>query len=324
MTEQEIMQLFSVLTVDLDDLKLIIDDKPLLAHYTSINVLEKIMKNNEIWLSNPLFMNDLEEVRFGFYEGIRLFEQCENLTRSCKTDHREIILRDAFNHYVEEFEDKHAFDTYVFCLSTHDPKNTNGLLSMWRGYGGQGNGAALVFNTKFVDAPDENSPLILTRVHYASKEGRKAWLKEKINQWCNLLEAAVIPDDKLYVAAYSLFHLIKFFALKSKHDGFQEEQEWRIIYMPKPGRDLTGVWKERCKFDYFMTTRGAEPKLKLKIEPLDANQTWTFENIIDRIILGPCLSSHLAQRGIERMLKIVGKAEFQQKVCASDIPLRPT
>jgi hypothetical protein len=322
MTEHEIIQLFSVLTVDLDDLKTIIRCKPLLAHYTSISVLENIMINNEIWLSNPLFMNDLEEVRFGLYEGIRLFEQCENLSRSCKTERGEIILRDAFNHYVEEFEDKHAFDTYVFCLSTHDPKNTNGLLSMWRGYGGQGNGAALVFNTNFIDAPTENSPLILTRVHYASKEGRKSWLKEKIDEWCKLLEQAVIPDDKLYLAAYCLFNLIKFFALKSKHDGFMEEQEWRIIYMPD--RDPNGVWKERCKFDYVMTTRGAEPKLKLKIEPFDANQTWTFENILDRIILGPCLSSRLAQRGIERMLQTVGRAEFQRKVCASDIPLRPT
>jgi hypothetical protein len=35
--------------------------RSLLAHYTSIPVLEAILRNNEIWLSNPLFMNDMEE-----------------------------------------------------------------------------------------------------------------------------------------------------------------------------------------------------------------------------------------------------------------------
>ena len=37
-------------------------------------------------------------------------------------------------------------DTYVFCLSEHAKDDTDGLLSMWRGYGGNGNGAAIVFD----------------------------------------------------------------------------------------------------------------------------------------------------------------------------------
>jgi hypothetical protein len=45
---------------------------PLLAHYTSIRVMEAIFQTNKIWLSNRLFMNDLQEVRFGLREGQRL------------------------------------------------------------------------------------------------------------------------------------------------------------------------------------------------------------------------------------------------------------
>ena len=37
------------------------DNKPLLAHYTSIEILERIMTTDEVWFSNPLFMNDIEE-----------------------------------------------------------------------------------------------------------------------------------------------------------------------------------------------------------------------------------------------------------------------
>jgi len=47
--------------------------RPLLAHYTSMAVLEKIIRDEEIWFSNPLFMNDLEEVRFGIYNGASRF-----------------------------------------------------------------------------------------------------------------------------------------------------------------------------------------------------------------------------------------------------------
>ena len=35
---------------------------------TSMAVLESILRENVVWFSNPLFMNDLEEVRFGINE----------------------------------------------------------------------------------------------------------------------------------------------------------------------------------------------------------------------------------------------------------------
>jgi Protein of unknown function (DUF2971) len=176
-----------------------------LAHYTSIDVLEKIMKTDEIWLSNPLFMNDLEEVRFGLQQGGRLFLQNEVVSEACGSPERAQLLKHAFSHYYNQFDKEHAFDTYVFCLSEHDPTNTDGLLSMWRGYGGQGSGAALVFNTRFVTEDNPASPLILTRVHYASADKRIEWLSNKLLQWCEILKNAAIPDDKLHIAAYLFF-----------------------------------------------------------------------------------------------------------------------
>jgi hypothetical protein len=88
MTDDEIAALFSTLAVDIDDLEFLIEKRPLLAHYTSIDVLEKIMKTGEIWLSNPLFMNDLEEVRFGLQQGARLFLQSDAVEQACGTTAR--------------------------------------------------------------------------------------------------------------------------------------------------------------------------------------------------------------------------------------------
>ena len=38
-------------------------------------MLEAILLNEELWLSNPLFMNDKEEVNFGINTGANLFEE---------------------------------------------------------------------------------------------------------------------------------------------------------------------------------------------------------------------------------------------------------
>ena len=63
MTQQTDVQIFHLFThLFNDEIKWLMEHKPLLAHYTSISNLEKILKDDEIWLSNPLFMNDLEEV----------------------------------------------------------------------------------------------------------------------------------------------------------------------------------------------------------------------------------------------------------------------
>lgn len=321
MNDQQIIDSFSTLYGKDADFQWLIDNRPLLAHYTSIQVLEKIMKNEELWLSNPLFMNDLEELRFGMQQGMSLFQQSEAVDKACRSSMRAHIVRSAFSHYFSKFDIEHALDVYVFCLSRHDPKNTNGLLSMWRGYGGHGNGAALVFNTDFITRKAD-SPLILAKVNYASAEKRTSILKKRLRQWCNILKANHIPDDKLYLAAYQFFGLIKIFALTYKHDGFREEREWRIIYMPD--RDPQALLKRR--FDYAIGSRGVEPKLKFKIEPLpiDSVETWTFATILERIILGPSVSSPLAKNSVVRMLETIGKAEFRQKVFPSSIPLRPT
>ena len=78
MTDSEIISEFRELYANLPGSKEWQRGKrPLLAHYTSITTLKDILKRQEVWLSNPLFMNDLEELRFGIIEGTALFaEKC--------------------------------------------------------------------------------------------------------------------------------------------------------------------------------------------------------------------------------------------------------
>jgi Protein of unknown function (DUF2971) len=208
----------------------------LLAHYASLEVLEKIMTNNEIWFSNPLFMNDLQEVRFGTLEGLKAFNEfarTPHFLEACGGSQEKVeMIYTAFHGYFMQFDAEHVLDVYVFCLSEHDPNNWDGLLSMWRGYGANATGAALVFKTDFLTLRT-GSPLLLAKVDYASEQKRMAWMKTILSDCAAVLKQHAIPDDKLYHVAWNMFALMKLYALLSKHHGFIEEREWRIIYLPE-------------------------------------------------------------------------------------------
>jgi hypothetical protein len=64
-----------------------------------------------------------------------------------------------------------------------------------------------------------------------------------------------LPDDRLYLAALAAFNFVKSSSLLTKHDGFSEEKEWRIVYVPEG--DPLGYLKA-C-LDYFIGPRGLEP-----------------------------------------------------------------
>jgi len=90
---------------------------PLLAHYTSVEVAEQIIKNEEIWLSHPFYMNDLEELRFGMLLGIQRFPaHVETLN---ETPQRKKALLDAFAHFVGYMNEQTLVDTYVLRHRRH-------------------------------------------------------------------------------------------------------------------------------------------------------------------------------------------------------------
>lgn len=293
--------------------------KPLLAHYTSISTLNAIMSNDEVWFSNPMFMNDVEELRFGMNEGLQAFLRSDTIKAACGDEQRHKALTDAFVGYYNRFAEEHAFDTYIVCLSKHDAHDTDGRLSMWRGYGNNGDGAAIVFDVSKL-AHNESSPLVLAPVHYASTVERRQWIRNKIDEAATLIQLGDIPTDKLFLAAHALLQRIKFFSLFTKHDGFREEQEWRVVYMPE--RDTGGRLKEM--FNYAVGPRGIEPKLRFKVGPIDGVTAADFSmtSLVDRIILGPSLSTQLAVTAVRRMLEKNNKPELSQRVVASSTPYR--
>ena len=78
-------------------------------------------------------------------------------------------------------------------------------------------------------------------------------------------------------------------------------------------------------FHYSLGARGAELRLIFKIAPMDgvSEPDLSLKKLVNRIILGPSISSILAQRAVTRMLERAGKGEMSDIVLASSIPFRP-
>lgn len=289
---------------------------PLLAHYTSIGTLERIAQTGEIWFSNPLYMNDVDELRYGMNLGLHAVRSHAGLREACPPAHYNALL-DAFDGLYTAFDDDSAFDVYVFSCSEHDDQiGDDGLLSMWRGYGGDGNGVAIVFDMGPLLAA--RSPLLVRQVQYLSYEASEAWMEQKLAQFAATLQDLDGPVEGMQAAASALFERIKLFALFTKHRGFHEEREWRLVYLRE--HDHAGVFTQQLH--YAIGPRGIEPRLRFSTTALGTPGAQpSLEQMVRRIILGPVLATPLALRSVVRMLELYQPA-WSVRVARSSTPYR--
>lgn len=296
------------------------DARPLLAHYTTLPILEKIVMTDEIWLSHPLLMNDSEEMHWGLQEGFKLFTTNENLKNACGSESRYKRLREDFSSRYTLYSHLEAAGTYVACFCHHNEiTDRDGVLSMWRSYGNNGSGVALILNTEHLNNRDD-TPFVLAPIAYLSQEKRKSHITTQINSLAQVIEQHNPGEDELYLASGWFMERLKLFSLFTKHDGFHEENEWRLAYMSE--RDKDGHFQDMVS--YVVTERGAQPKFKLKIYPHPGfkDPELSLAKLAHSVLLGPSLSGWANKLGIEIMLLLAGKANLRQNVRVSSIPYR--
>lgn len=304
---------------DIDKNECFPEKRVLLSHYTSVQVVKDILTSKKLWLANPLLMNDSEELRFGVLEGAKAFFESEAVRKAGKNRGCYEELIHSFSGFMAQLGTQDAFDVYIFCFSEHNPDDYDGKLSMWRGYGSNGAGAALVFDTHKID-PVDDSPLTIAPVFYATKEERLEWINRKIDELSELIEDNNFEKSCTHELAWHFFARLLVFSLHTKHKGFEEEQEWRLVYIRKFDDEALAD----SMLDYFIGQHGVEPKLKLDLKsaPGLISESFNIEDTIDRIILGPTAASPLSQKAFIRMLEKLDLEKLEEKTHASNIPYR--
>jgi hypothetical protein len=149
---------------------------------------------------------------------------------------------------------------------------------------------------------------------------RIALIQEKISAVATFIKGKNIPDKYIARCARALFQRICLFAIFSKHNGFQEEEEWRLVYF----KDRDKEERILPYLSYINGPTGIQPKLKLKAGPIEGviDPEFCLEDIIHSVIIGPSASSPLTKMAVERMFKSIGKTSLIEKLKMSSIPFQ--
>lgn len=288
-----------------------------LVHYTSAEAAMNILRTKEIWLRESTCMNDFMEVQ----HGIDCLSAAYNTHENGKKF--QAALNGIFGGITKDVEAKFnesvgllKSETYLMCLSEHDPnENELGRLSMWRAYSAN-SGVAIVINTR---APLNDSGALnaftlpveyLSDADFADKLGRIA---EAIQS-----EAAFIEKQGRETVANVIFNMLRFGAIATKHPGFKEEKEWRVVYSPKltPSDHLVKDVK------VINGTPQTIFKIPLKNIPERGLRGLEIPEMIERIIIGPTQFPLAMWKAFVTLLADAGVQNPESKVWTSRIPLR--
>lgn len=294
--------------------------RPRLAHYTRTENVLNIIKNRSLWMSNPLNMNDYQEVVGGLFFTLRYLTNERYMPPFFQAEKERRLLIGEFERLMKSYGETHAFDLYVGCFSAHDDGDfPDGKLSMWRGYGDNGLGAAIAFDTKEIKILPR-SPLILAEVSYVNDSERADFVREKLEQLSSFLQEKNLDERGIAESFAIFFKRILIASIFSKHKGFEEEREWRLIYLP----DLDLSNELRSMFGTAHTTEGLQPKLKLKLSKENPifGDDFEMDDFIYKIMIGPRVNSPLNIFAMERELELIGRDKLKTRLVASSIPYR--
>lgn len=291
------------------------------VHYTSAFAATQIIQNEEVWLRNALVMNDFSEVQHGetCLAGSWKDEEVGGRLRTLLNE-LEAGLADSFANKFDAHTDERNVQSFLMSVSEHGNPETAedkyGRLSMWRAYGGDTN-VALVFNNSPFFSEDVKLQAFSSPVLYADHDAFKEHflqlvkgLEEEFDLLCKLGSETVIR----YL--YWAFHMA---SLSTKHPGFAEEREWRIIYSPT-------LFGQSALMKEDIETIGGVPqkvvKLPLKADTESGYTGFAIAEILEEVIVGPTETVWPIQESLAILLEQNGVPDAWERVRRSDIPLR--
>jgi hypothetical protein len=295
-----------------------------LIHYTSATNAVSIFRNNTVWMRNVRCMNDYMEVEHGFQLMQRSFappvdSEAEKGLRAVKAT-MDKFLPDLFDEVVRRFDGwlpALRQQTFVTCLSEHDQSENNfGRLSMWRSYTSNQVGVGLVINPLPLYSLTESFGAFSSPVFYFGDLELRDMLFE-ISQNIEERRDYLVERDKDEIIGY-FFVLLRAIAMCTKHPGFHEEKEWRIMH--------TRGLDEQGALTLNVESVNGVPQPVFKIPLKDHAQSGmlgiSIPDILERVIIGPTQYPLAVYDALVIELTAIGVKDADKKVVYSNIPLR--
>ncbi|MGO7337195.1 DUF2971 domain-containing protein [Rhizobium leguminosarum] len=295
-----------------------------LIHYTSAAAAISIIRNKRVWMRNVRCMNDFMEVEHGFQLLQRSFSpptdsEMEKGLRAVGAA-LDVIFPGLAEESVKWF-DGWLFQlrnkTYVTCLSEHDAAESDyGRLSMWRSYTASQVGVGLVINPLPLYSLSDTFGAFSSPVYYFSDDH----LRELFLEIANNISANkdfLQSHDRSEIKGY-FGMLLRAVAMCTKHPGFLEEKEWRIMH--------TEQLDERGALELDVEVIGGIPQPVYKI-PLEDHAASgmtgiSIPDLLEHVIIGPTQFPIPVWDAIVIELEKAGVKDPWEKVSYSNIPIR--
>jgi hypothetical protein len=186
---------------------------------------------------------------------------------------------------------------------------------MWRAYG-KTTGVALVLNSEPFHTPTDALSAYISPVAYPDNNEFSAEFTRVVANIEN--EAEFLRLQGREVLKGYLFKMFAFAAICTKHPGFKEEIEWRVIHCP-------WWWASTRLQRDIVIIQGAPQaiyKIPLKDVPEENLRGIEIPAFLDRLIIGPTKDPLATWEAFRDLLTKAGVANAHEKVIMSDIPLR--
>ena len=206
--------------------------------------------------------------------------------------------------------------TYLTCISEHDADEDRiGQLSMWRAYGGRA-GVAVVLNGGVFLRPSHALKAYSSPVAYLWEEEFVAAFAAIVDRIEKEIEFVRAQGKQLVLN--SVFAMLRSAMMCTKHPGFREEREWRIIYSPRFDKS------QRIIPDVVSINGVPQPvqKIPLKNVPEEGLYGVEIPELVERVIIGPTNFPLEIREATITLLKEKGVVDAKSKVVVSTIPLR--
>jgi len=204
------------------------DKRPnLLHHYTSVDAALKILTERDLWFCHCEYLNDTSEIHNSaslIRDRLALFVKGAVNSRAEHQFYTDIVS--GLDAQIQLYE------AFVFCMSEGDINkgiNSQDVLSSWRAYGKDGRGVCLTYESQhFLIVTRSLTGFRLSRVIYDEQIQIKI-VDSIINE--GYVKCSKANDRK--EAVNGTVGALMFMMPAMKNAAFEEENEWRVIYLPE-------------------------------------------------------------------------------------------
>lgn len=314
-----------------------------LFHYTSAQGLTGIISSGNLWATHVKFLNDQEEYRIFFDKRFpAIIDRAFGLAYESVMDRPDvkkfIRTEGGFDSYKKRIlaeiapvvaeKTRSMNEPYVlsFCAPVSKKVRTHGLLSQWRAYGQDG-GFAIVFDSveleklwRLEGTSVKGMPLFWGDVEYFDEPATDPGRYSETHEQTELVMESLA---KWFVSRKSddlepIFDPIHRLACLTKHFGFEEEHEVRVVFS-RPSRELFSLAPKEHKLKplHHFVRDGAPVPYMAMFESLPMAVSGRLP--IKRVIVGPHPDRLARKEAVETLLECNG---YDAQVHVTEIPYR--